>query len=268
MPVQWADIGLMAFYFLMKQHGILFSTPMVAAILSGTKTQTRRTHGLEEVNKAPDTVYRPVNALPGFVPGTIIFHFNCIDEGMSSFGIVPKYQPGDVLFVRETHYRYGTWVETGEEKINRQPAMAFVPNDILSNIRFHENPPKVINKGQTGTGWYKRPSLFLPKTNSRIWLKVEDVNAERLQAISEVDAINEGVLSLSHQWVRNQFTEYAKLDSEWTMLRHKTTPPPLGPGLKTRFMALWQSINGPASLAANPWVFAYTFSVISTTGKP
>jgi hypothetical protein len=79
------------------------------------------------------------------------------------------------------------------------------------------------------------PSMFMPRWASRITLEVTGVKVERLQDISEADAIAEG-----------------------------TTPGFGGGPIRENFFCLWNSINGPFAADANPWVAAYTFRVIST----
>lgn len=77
-------------------------------------------------------------------------------------------------------------------------------------------------------GW--RPSIHMPKEACRIFLKVKSIRVERLQDISEEDAKHEGVLKASccHSFFHG-------------------------------FSILWQSINGPASWEANPWVWVVEF---------
>jgi hypothetical protein len=79
-----------------------------------------------------------------------------------------------------------------------------------------------------GGRWY--PSIHMPRWASRITLEVESVRVERLQEISEEDAKAEGV--------------------EWY---------PRSGSYKRLFTALWESINGPGSWEANPWVWVVTF---------
>jgi hypothetical protein len=82
-----------------------------------------------------------------------------------------------------------------------------------------------------------RPSIHMPKSAARIWLKVTDVKVERLRDISQEDAVAEGVKA----------------------------SPPFAIGY---FKNLWESINGAASWNANPWVWVVEFEVVSKNGKP
>ena len=80
--------------------------------------------------------------------------------------------------------------------------------------------------------WKKKPSIFMPRWASRIDLLIKNVRVERLQEISEADAISEG------------------------------TPFPCG-GWVGGYQKLWESINGPGSWEANPWVWVVEFKRVS-----
>lgn len=131
----------------------------------------------------------------------------------------PYGKPGDRLWVRET------WAVQHEYD-------AFAPSEIGSNARWHYAATEDIG------GLRKRPSIFLPQRGSRITLEITDVRVERLNAISEKDAMAEGC--------------------------PLTNPDPfiLGHGGSSAsgwYSELWESINGPGSWAANPLVWIVEF---------
>lgn len=209
----------------MKQIPILFSTPMVQAILAGNKTQTRRVKGLEFINETPDQ-FIIEHTGPSFL------HINgkskegwgakfVSKSGLRYFDIAicPYGQPGDVLWVRET---------TGRFAFGGQ-----------YSYKTDDNDGEVIK-------W--KPSIHMPKAAARIWLQIESIRVERLKDISEEDARHEGV-----------FNKYLA----WKGTEHESTREG-----REFFKNLWQSINGEESWNANPWVWAITFKVLSTTGKP
>lgn len=149
---------------------ILFNTEMVRAILDGRKTCTRRVIKLPEnmngipVGKGGDSS----NPLGFMYPG-------CIKR--------PQYQPGDILYVRETIWqKVGHYLDVdGETK----------------GIFCHEYKYVATDeKPETGWdySWVKRPSIHMPKEAARIWLKVTDVRVERLQDITEEGAKKEGAI--------------------------------------------------------------------------
>ena len=142
----------------MKERPILFNTEMVKAILDGRKTCTRRaikfSNGMtgRPVGKAGDSS----NPLGVMYPGGIKR---------------PPYQPGDILYVRETWgegYEKGTYIYKADDK--------------LANLPEFKDSSKLIY----------HPSIHMPKEAARIWLKVTDVRVERLQEITETQAQAEG----------------------------------------------------------------------------
>ncbi len=134
----------------MRERQILFKAPMVRAILEGWKTQTRRVVKPQPVGNA-DVQFRVAAAVT-------------LDGGKQLH--CPYGQPGDRLWVRETHY-------------------------ILDDDRviYMATPP--VDGHWEGGAW--RPSIHMPRWASRILLEVTAVRVERLQGISEADAKAEGV---------------------------------------------------------------------------
>lgn len=94
----------------------------------------------------------------------------------------------------------------------------------------------------------------MPKVASRIWLMVEEIRVERLQDISEEDAIAEGIESIdqhgSKVWKR--YDGYSLVTSDPVV----------------SFWSLWASINGEDSWLSNPWVWVVKYRILSKTGKP
>lgn len=141
---------------------ILFNTEMVRAILDGRKSCTRRL-----AKPQPDEKHTyPL----GFVTdSTEKKEVGCFGFGIDEYGgsiqyAKPPYQPGDILYVRETwkkapngYYYYESWQR----------------NDIADVTKW-------------------KPSIHMPKEAARIWLKVTDVKVERLQEMKPVDVIKEG----------------------------------------------------------------------------
>src|SRR3990167_7300793 len=176
---------------------ILFNTQMILSILEGRKSQTRRA-----VKPQPEegiTLLGPEMYNPGLedkdgelYPGSEVFGVYTAD---GEFGVKCKYQIGDVLWVKELHYRYGRWKKNGISKTGKQKWL-FLPNKQFTEVRYFDNPPAKIEKNSfQGTGWYKRNSLFMPREACRLFLEVTGIRVERLQDISEQDVISEGVLS-------------------------------------------------------------------------
>lgn len=145
---------------------ILFSTPMVQAILAGQKTQTRR-------------VVKPQPKAEKF--SAIV---RCDDFSLARFwsrrpypridDVRARFIPGDILWVRETFRPKSHGMPIGD------------PYEYRATALEDGNP--------TDEPW--KPSIFMPKKACRLFLKVADVRVERLQSISEADAKAEGVDSV------------------------------------------------------------------------
>lgn len=214
----------------METKPILFSTPMVQAILEGRKTQTRR-------------IIKPQPDARGLRTTNVLF------EDYHGKEIKPKYQIGDILYVKEMHYMYGRWVKNGYTKTGKQ-AYEFVRDNQFREIRYFDNPPEKIEKNSfRGTGWYKRNSLFMSLSSARIFLEVTNVGVEKVQNISEGDAVEEGLKLI--QMSEYYFPYYDYLTNEYECILPSES-----------FQSLWIKINGQKSWDDNPWVFVYEFKRI------
>lgn len=200
----------------MKERPILFSAPMVRALLDGSKAQTRR------VVKCP---YKPWKGRVYDAPWTVVRHSgggwratqhredgSIIDEiGEAGFPC-PYGVPGDRLWVRET----------------------FGPCDGWLCYRATEGEKCVPDGGK----W--RPSIHMPRWASRITLTVTDVRVERLQDISEADAIAEGCL-----------------DTDGSPTQE------LSGTARGAYAVLWDDLNAErAPWATNPWVWVISFAPV------
>lgn len=210
----------------MRERPILFSGPMVRAILSGQKTQTRRI-----VKPQPDI------AQPGPIPGAGICAITTPDDQrLGRLGKIvpcPYGQPGDRLWVRET------WAHG----IHALAAQREEDGPFVYAADNHGT------QGRLGDRW--RPSIHMPRPDSRITLEIISVRVQRLQDISEADCIAEGIQQ--HGEKQGWVTEARFPDGK----RH------FGAGAYGLFQQLWQSINGADSWAANPWVWAVEFRRIT-----
>lgn len=211
----------------MKQRPILFSAPMVRALLDGTKTQTRRLVAHPGEAWTNDGLGRITSKHPK--QGRFgLFVRRGLDTDFPECDIVPcPYgQPGDRLWVRET-WAYGIHA--------------------LAAAR-DENGPFVYAADGTTQGrlcdrW--RPSIHMPRTASRITLEVTGVRVERLLDISIEDAKAEGAWGPDDSIV-DKVATYFGIDV-------------LGANPRLAFQMLWESINGPGSWDLNPWVWAIDF---------
>lgn len=195
----------------MKERPILFSGAMVRAILDGRKTQTRR------VVKAPQWVAAEgrdldwSSARPEIIDDQPLLFVSQVRKPAPIALACPYGQPGDQLWVRETFAVWG---------------------------QFRNGPGYCYRADgdQSGVSW--RSSIHMPRAASRITLEVTGVRCERVQDISEADAIDEGMQSPGI---------------------------PAATTNRAAFAQLWDSINAPRgySWADNPWVWVLEFKRIA-----
>lgn len=232
------------------ERPILFSAPMVRAILAGTKTQTRRI-----VKGAPDD-WAPIG--PEVFSPIVVDRHGDEQPGPDAYGAgnpdgdcwirCPYGQPGDRLWVRET-WRVG-------EKHDSTPPRGLPPQSMTvlyaaggsaahgsDGWRFDEEWP-----GDTIVPWAGklRTSMFMPRWASRITLDITAVRVERLQDISARDIVSEGAIERAHN---DQFghNPVSRFDGKVYL------------DLRSLWRAGWESINGLDSWAANPWVWVVEF---------
>lgn len=217
----------------MKEHPILFSAPMVRAILEGRKNQTRRPI------KWKRTKYQSIEERDD---GTL-WPWRETEDAQDYWYPCPYGQPGDHLWVREAWQ--GPLLESDEQvdefrqspDIYKKPGFcAYRATDTLDAI--DENGKEL--------GW--RPSIHMPRWASRILLEITGVRVERLQDISEDDAKAEGADCL--------VTENCTAENRALLampLMDDATP------YRNGYALLWESINGDGSWAANPWVWVVKF---------
>lgn len=224
----------------MKERSILFNAPMVRAVLDDSKTQTRRIAKLTDAGHVKE---------PGghrrWHPGDPNARLAC-----------PYGQPGDRLWVREA-WRIGAWCEDDEELAIDYLASApektpwiEVPESAAFEKYWIQSSDDCIEAGVATdcNGDYhwepgqspcrKRPSIHMPRWVSRITLEIVSVRIERLQDISEADAIAEG--------------------APWSACGS-----PQEGSHKAGYAALWESINGAGSWDANPLVWVVEFKKVT-----
>jgi len=154
----------------MKERPILFSGPMIRAILKGRKTQTRRV-----VKQRLEHEYtHPEDGLTTMRADGILWELSDFVHEKCPYG-----QPGDRLWVREAHCFAPPTTWSLPKTIN--------PNDGSEAAYYREG----FDRSPPSSGW--RPSIFMPRWACRILLDVEDVRIERLQDITPTDTWREGI---------------------------------------------------------------------------
>lgn len=233
-----------------KERPILFSPQMVDADQDGRKTHTRRLNNLQEVNKHPDDwEFRGfVKEDPHLNPAYTWAIFGNKKNKGAILLPCPYGKPGDLLWVREEHYRYGHWKRNGLTKLGNEK-WRFVADKADETIYYdpygmpHSFYISRDKKNPERPHWYKRLARFMPKAAARTWKRVVDVRVERVQEISEYAAQEEGIDqdTLYYDYLQKKFNLVDPIYS---------------------FQTLWQSINGRGSWEANPWVWAVEFEKV------
>jgi hypothetical protein len=204
----------------MSEKPILFKGPMVQAILEGRKTQTRRICK-DQPHEGAGMVWWPDGkgtdtGTAGGAPG--VYLSRC-----------PYGQPGDRLWVKESHWRFTGCTERGNRPWtgfvespdgNPYKAICYDDSEVLAAANIH-------------AACYRVPSIHMPRWASRILLEITDVRVEKLNSIGQGDACAEGCPPF-HEPI------------DW-------------------YQGLWEDINGKGSWNANPWVWVIQFQRVKET---
>jgi hypothetical protein len=226
----------------MTDRAIIFSAPMIHALLDGRKTMTRRI-----LKPQPD----PPPGFDGWAGFSCLcptrhYEMRGYDEDL---GPIIRHRPlrfwnGDRLWVRENFAR----VPVSAYRMSDEVQQTADPNDADTAAIY-------------AAGWERskprwKPSIHMPRWASRLTLIVESVKVERLQEISYEDARAEGVVdyvgfceatSVGHLNIAGETADDTARRLHWP---------------QRAFSDLWRTINGADSWEANPWVAAISFRVV------
>ena len=239
---------------------ILMNTEMVRAILDGRKTCTRRVVKPQPTNSCEyglqwKGIYGELE-LP-----------SSIESYAYSFGSYAPYQPGDILYVRET------W---GISNMDDESKMAYIvyraseeqENEGCREVHLPDEKFEKMYESMAESEPEWRPSIHMPKEAARIWLKVTDVRVERLQDITEDGAKAEGMPDSLDYPVDKAYCPLCKGEGiigavDVHSLGHMDVDCPFCDSYRKRFENLWNSINQKCldcyGWDANPYVFVIEF---------
>jgi hypothetical protein len=252
----------------MADRPIIFSAPMVRALLDGRKTQTRR------LLRSPMPAAPAIDAIHSSNIGRTLhpapyFDAYCGERkttqnprGMSDHWcwwtrddrqclptIRVGYVPGDRLWVRESAWIFGRWVRDGFGRHGRDrwrfrtnPARHVIYDDETAG-RENELRSGRGDRDRPGDAFWLRPSIHMERWASRLTLTVTDVRVQQLLDMSEDDAIAEGIAQ-NHPggW--------------WSGADYQAAPT-----ARAAFALLWNRLHGEDAWDANPHIVALTFSV-------
>ena len=217
----------------MKERPILFSGPMIRAILSGQKTVTRRAMK-HQPQKVPVDV---VDGVPSWDSPTN--YAGEVQMNTQHGNPCPYGKPGDRLWVREA-WLADSQLDSIAPRDLSQGEPIFYPAD--GSVR--QTGCAMISQGRG------RPSIHMPRWASRILLEITDVRVDRLQDISDEQAEAEGVEGCIPS-CPGPYDEHGNPECDCMNLTYEQS-----------FQALWESINGRKSWDANPWVWVVEFKRI------
>jgi hypothetical protein len=270
----------------MKERPILFSEPMVRALLAGQKMQTRRVVKPQPYTRkeAPPDVYGDRYNKSERWAWWLGFDGRMVRP--ETFAC-PFGEPGDRLWVRETH-RVSGWDEADETRVwvqYRADAAPFAPverrllvddyedwlarqcRDLEAQGAHEVDDPEHgrVLRLPDGTVQRWKPAIFMPRWASRILLEITDVRIERLHRIEDFDAIAEGAHAVKND-ERSKYPYNPSNAPRWSMLRpHPIEIDPekgyehcLG-NPRMAFANLWNAINGRDAWEANPFVWVVSF---------
>lgn len=249
-----------------KERPILFSGPMVRAILDGRKTQTRRVIKLGR-EFGPSTT-------PGYD-----WHWRGTSRGAPTKGtwqdmrtsdvlaLCPYGKVGERLWVREKHqWSFGDADKIDESEMVREAYRAKQekrrPNGATVHYAATDKLPWIIDPEGRELGW--KPSIHMPRWASRLTLEITDIRVQRLQEISVKEVFAEGVqipvsasgspmLQITGKCSPDDYLPEGAIEKGTLKLKDKTAY------IRAHFASLWDTINSKGSWEANPFVWALSF---------
>jgi hypothetical protein len=223
------------------------------------KRDGRRKASYEQINGQRTRVYKM-----GSGKGYCITESYCEDVGLVAIRYSEDlpYEKGMILWVRETFIQ-GQLMDAEE---------MFVYDDNGHPIdKTWYRADGDLDRWFNGSSMVEvpwKPSIRMPKSAARIWLEITDIRVERVNDISEADAIAEGIIvttsgdsGIGEVWYKDYFADasgYGHPDHDFPIVSSPVES----------YASLWKSINGPESLQANPWVWVVEFKIIGVLGKP
>lgn len=237
----------------MADRGILFSAPMVRALLAGRKTQTRR------LIRNPEYYGCPTGDCPHER------QVECNEAMQALAGEIVPHAVGDRLWVQET-------LKAEELEPSGQYGLRYLADDTWRPIANDPNAAiewlklfkwlKLFTYGSSEKRGERRgeavPAIHMPRWASRLWLDLTDVRVQRLQDISEGDAIAEGIEPVDHELGRawKSYETYP----DGSPHPHAAVP---NRSPVTSYRELWDSLHTEPGTrwADNPWIYALTFTV-------
>lgn len=239
-----------------RELPVLLNTSMVVATLEDrkTKTKTKTRRPMKIQPPSDDYIMSTRISTTGNKSEEGRHHWVKMSDDnlniVADQGIffLSQYKVGDLLYVRES----AKVQEFTYNSIACHALVSYKASDAWSKwFRWPDRIKPVAIGRSLSNGCFKEAA--------RIWLRVTGVKAERLQDITEEDAIKEGIVKVSKDGIVNKYCLFDKGD-------YSSTPwQEMARTAKEAYKRLWNSLYG--SWDDNPWVWEYTYEVVSKTGK-
>ncbi len=245
----------------MADHPQLFSAPMICALMERRKTKTRRLLTPRNCTvlgygvTAKSLLWTGLNFDLAQQRGSYLavpwLHKDDLSRGMEweeagDYRVRARVEAGDRLWVREAHYltdnghaEYAVYAADAEAVAAHFEAIKALSPDFPAEVKSRHLK--------------LRPGIHMPRWASRLTLQVDQVRVERLNDITEDDALAEGVI-WSERLEGFVVPGIGHPNKDFPVLSRPTA--------REMYAALWDVINGPGAWLGNPWVLAYTFRVV------
>lgn len=236
-----------------KEQPILMSTPMVQALLAGTKTETRRDKNLKEINENPDewTFHGTTKCdVPqGYKIGTYIF---TREKDPLATAVKCPWEVGNILWTKET---WRPVLKIDQNAMGEWPMIRYKADSSEIAVPFDEYEwfRELTKDGK----FIYKSSMFMRRKFARIFLQITEIKLERLHDITEDGAIAEGIGGFDlpqscRELYPASYKDYSKKSETWNLSPIDS------------YKSLWESINGEGSWEKNPWIWCVKFEKLNS----
>lgn len=220
-----------------RHYGIMFNQDMTEAFLEGRKTVTRRTSGLDEINREPGLW--KLTEFDGVKAKFVKKHGLLEPKHPETVTVTCKYGPKDtILYVKEGVYVHRGWENGVNDSVLKIGETVIYPED------------KISPEFSTEQYQYHKP-VFMPKKVARRWMSNDGPRIERLHDITEKDACDEGVKFI-HGANTGKRTYYDYINQVYSRENARDS-----------FRTLWKSLYGNQNWHSNVWVWVIPFTIIT-----
>ncbi len=232
-----------------KERGLIMSHEMNLALRDGKKHETRRLSGLGAINGTPDEwEFAGIKELPNHLEQAVALFFHRDNEYQTIELPCPYGMVGTPMWIKEAHTSELTFPGARPDSPNFGKRSPIYKADKLPHVAA------LIR-------W--REPYKMPRAYARTFVRLKEVVAQRLQDITNVNAIDEGMLTLPDDQLWRLFPDYKQAHAEWeARLETDWVKSPIGPAPRERFEKLICSMHKPDVWERNCWTWVLKFQPI------